>query len=170
MLFYLFHFFIFIEREKDKWGEEMEAGVVRCAQLEDAERLAAFLEAANLSTDGIKDAIEYFLIMENDSGNIKATLGIEPHGDVGLLRSLVMSASASEKDLFILFEQILMLAKDRDLHSLYLASNKRNSLEFFRLLGFTPEETDQLPTALFKSEHVKHILTVDNSFFLKFSM
>ncbi|CAM3603695.1 GNAT family N-acetyltransferase [Cytobacillus oceanisediminis] len=148
----------------------METGVVRCAQLEDADRLTAFLEAANLSTDGIKDAIEYFLIMENESGDIKATLGIEPHGEVGLLRSLVMSASASEKDLFVLFEQILILARDRNLHSLYLASNKRNSLDFFRLLGFKQEETKQLPEVLFESDHVKHILTVDNSFFLKLSM
>ncbi|PWW31167.1 N-acetylglutamate synthase-like GNAT family acetyltransferase [Cytobacillus oceanisediminis] len=148
----------------------METGVVRCAQLEDMDRLAAFLEAANLSTDGIKDAIEYFLIMENDSGDIKATLGIEPHGEVGLLRSLVMSASASENDLFVLFEQILMLARDRNLNSLYLASNKRNSLDFFRLLGFKQEETEQLPEVLFESDHVKHILTVDNSFFLKLSM
>lgn len=148
----------------------METGVVRCAQLEDMDRLAAFLEAANLSTDGIKDAIEYFLIMENDSGDIKATLGIEPHGEVGLLRSLVMSASASENDLFVLFEKILMLARDRNLNSLYLASNKRNSLDFFRLLGFKQEETEQLPEVLFESDHVKHILTVDNSFFLKLSM
>jgi N-acetylglutamate synthase-like GNAT family acetyltransferase len=81
-LFYFFYFFIFIEGQYQKWGEEMETGVVRCAQLEDMDRLAAFLEAANLSTDGIKDAIEYFLIMENDSGDIKATLGIEPHGEV----------------------------------------------------------------------------------------
>jgi N-acetylglutamate synthase-like GNAT family acetyltransferase len=169
-LFYFFYFFIFIEGQYQKWGEEMETGVVRCAQLEDMDRLAAFLEAANLSTDGIKDAIEYFLIMENDSGDIKATLGIEPHGEVGLLRSLVMSASASENDLFVLFEQILMLARDRNLNSLYLASNKRNSLDFFRLLGFKQEETEQLPEVLFESDHVKHILTVDNSFFLKLSM
>ncbi|WP_026583405.1 GNAT family N-acetyltransferase [Bacillus sp. J33] len=148
----------------------METGAVRCARLEDADRLTAFLEAANLSTEGIKEAIEYFLIMENDSGDIKATLGIEPHGEVGLLRSLVMSASASEKDLFILFEQILILARDRNIKSLYLASNKRNSLEFFHLLGFRQEETEQLPEVLFESEHVKHILTVDNSFFLKLSM
>jgi N-acetylglutamate synthase-like GNAT family acetyltransferase len=81
-----------------------------------------------------------------------------------------MSASASENDLFVLFEQILMLARDRNLNSLYLASNKRNSLDFFRLLGFKQEETEQLPEVLFESDHVKHILTVDNSFFLKLSM
>ncbi|WP_264739859.1 hypothetical protein [Cytobacillus firmus] len=148
----------------------METGVVRCADASDVENLASFLESANLSTDGIREAIEYFLIMENDSGDIKATLGIEPHGKIGLLRSLVMTSTASEKDLFILFEQILMLARDRDMESLYLASNKRNSLAFFSLLGFKQEETARLPEVLFESEHVKHILTVDNSFFLKLSM
>ncbi|MEH7573962.1 hypothetical protein [Cytobacillus firmus] len=48
----------------------METGVVRCAHASDVENLASFLESANLSTDGIKEAIEYFLIMENDSGDI----------------------------------------------------------------------------------------------------
>lgn len=148
----------------------METGVVRCADASDVENLASFLESANLSTDGIREAIEYFLIMESDSGDIKATLGIEPHGKIGLLRSLVMTSTASEKDLFILFEQILLLARDRGMESLYLASNKRNSLAFFSLLGFKQEETAHLPEVLFESEHVKYIMTVDNSFFLKLSM
>ena len=144
--------------------------IIRCAQAEDITSLELFLEEAGLSKDGVKESIEYFLLMENHLGEIKATLGIEPLGKVGLLRSLAMRPDRTEKDLFLLFEQILILARDRQISTLYLASNKKNSLEIFNLLGFTEEIIESLPVELFQSEHVKHILTVDNSFFLKLSI
>ncbi|MBS4190078.1 hypothetical protein KHA94_07655 [Bacillus sp. FJAT-49705] len=146
----------------------MEA-IIKCAGSEDLSRLELFLQKANLSTEGIQKSIDYFLIMENKMTEMKATIGIEPIGKIGLLRSLAITKGSSEKELFLLFEQILKLAKDKQLETLYLASNKKNSLEFFRLLGFV-QETSDLPAALHESEHVKHILTVDNSYFLKLSI
>lgn len=147
----------------------MEA-IIRCAGVEDATRLEVFLDKANLSTDGLNESIGYFLIMENDFGDIIGTLGIEPLGKWGLLRSLAVTSDVTEKGLFVLFEHILLLAKDLKLESLYLATNKKSLVELFRLMGFTEEETKSLPDALYESEHVKYILTVDNSFFLKLSI
>ena len=144
--------------------------IIRCAQLEDITRLELFLEEAGLSKDGVQASIDYFLVMENHAEEMKATLGIEPFGKVGLLRSLAIRPDLTEKDLFLLFEQIFILARDRQLTTLYLASNKKSSLEIFRLIGFTEEIIENLPAELFQSEHVKHILTVDNSFFLKISI
>lgn len=144
--------------------------IIRCAEKEDITRLELFLEEAGLSKDGVQASIEYFLLMESQLGDIKATLGIEPLGKVGLLRSLAMRPDRTEKDLFLLFEQIFILARDRQLNTLYLASNKKSSLEIFRIIGFTEEIIENLPEELFQSEHVKHILTVDNSFFLKLSI
>lgn len=144
--------------------------IIRCAHTEDIMRVERFLEDAGLSKDGVQASIEYFLLMEDHLGDMKATLGIEPHGKAGLLRSLVMRPNCTEKDLFLLFEQILLLARDRQLKTLYLASNKKSSLEIFRLIGFTEEIIENLPAELFQSEHVKYISTVDNSFFLKLSI
>jgi N-acetylglutamate synthase-like GNAT family acetyltransferase len=146
----------------------MEA-LIRCAGKEDEKKLTAFLEKANLGTDGISESINYFLLMEDEEQNIKATLGIEPLGSVGLLRSLVLSERASEKDLLLLVEQILRLARERELNSLYLATNKKGSSEFFKLLGFQ-DEKGALPEDLCRSAHVQHILTVDNFSFLKLSL
>ncbi|MGD6842275.1 GNAT family N-acetyltransferase [Bacillus infantis] len=140
--------------------------MIRCAQKEDENKLAAFLEKANLGTEGIADSINYFLLMEDEELNIKATLGIEPLGSVGLLRSLVLSEKASEKDLLLLVEQILRLARERELESLYMATNKKGAAEFFKLLGFQDEKSE-LPEELYRSSHVQHILTVDNFTFLK---
>ncbi|MEH7389781.1 GNAT family N-acetyltransferase [Bacillus sp. JJ1474] len=146
------------------------AAFIRCAVAEDVERLTSFLAEAKLNTDGLAESIDYFLIMENDQGNVKATLGIEPLGTRGLLRSLAMAKDMSENELFVLFEQILMLARDRKLQSLYLSSNKKTSLAFFQLLGFKEVNKLSLPQELYESDHVKHILTVDNSFFLTLSL
>ncbi|MBP2243361.1 amino-acid N-acetyltransferase [Cytobacillus eiseniae] len=149
----------------------MEA-IIRRANIEDIKRLEEFLEEAKLSKDGVESCVEYFLIMENQMGDIKATLGIEPLGEIGLLRSLAIRQGVDEieKSLFMLIEQILILAKDKQLQALYLASNKKNSSDFFRLMGFIEEEIENLPKVLCQSDHVKHILTVDNSFFLKLSI
>ncbi|UII55757.1 hypothetical protein LS684_19365 [Cytobacillus spongiae] len=144
--------------------------IIRCGKVEDLSRLVAFLEKAGLGTDGVKDVIDYFLLMEDDHGELKATVGIEPLGSCGLLRSLVMTPKASESDLLILLEQMLLLARDKSLQSVYLATNKQASLHFFETMGFVEEEKSGLPTELQESEHVRHILSVDNSLFMKLSL
>lgn len=143
---------------------------IRCAAVEDMEKLRDFLERAKLNSEGIEQSIGYFLMMESEAGKVKATLGIEPLGTIGLLRSLAMTKDMSQNDLFILFEQILMLARDRGLQELYLSSNKKASAAFFHLLGFQEVKKESLPNELYESDHVKHILSVDNSFFLKLSL
>lgn len=148
----------------------MVEAIVRCAQSEDANRLISFLQEAKLGTEGVKESIEYFLLLENQEGRIQATLGIEPLGKVGLLRSLVMTQGTNEKDLMMIFEQMLKLAHEKKIESLYLATNKETSLSFFAMLGFKKEGKETLPQELFRSEHVKHITTVDNSFFMVLSL
>ncbi|MDZ5471797.1 hypothetical protein SM124_08555 [Bacillus sp. 31A1R] len=144
--------------------------IVRCAKTEDTNKLTTFLENASLSAEGIEQAIDYFLVLEDDKGNINATLGIEPLGEIGLLRSLVMTSKTSEKELLMMFEQMLLLARDKHLKSLYLATNKSGTLPFFSMMGFVKEEKNLLPEELFQSDHVKHILTVDNSLFMKLTI
>ena len=141
-------------------------GLVRCAQPGDKQKLLSFLSKAGLETEGVEEYIDYFLVLEDEDSSIRATLGIEPLGEVGLLRSLVMTSRTSEKDILIMFEQMLRLAREKELQSLYLATNKEASLPFFRALGFGKEEKGNLPKELSSSSHGKHLLTVDNSVFM----
>ena len=59
------------------------------------------------------------------------------------------------------------LAKNKEINDLYLATNKLGAMKFVEVLGFEPVDKDQIPMAFLSSELVKHILTVDNSVFLK---
>jgi N-acetylglutamate synthase-like GNAT family acetyltransferase len=143
--------------------------VVRCANRKDMNDLISFLVRANVGTDGIEQLIENFLIMEDESGHIKATMGIEPYGDVGLLRSLVMAPTVSERQLFILFKQMLHLAEEKEINEVFLATNKQGAVMLVEFLGFQRVVSDEIPKRLLQSEHIQHILTVDNSVFLKLS-
>jgi N-acetylglutamate synthase-like GNAT family acetyltransferase len=144
--------------------------MIRMATEQDLDNLVNFLEKANLGTEGVRETVEYFLLMEDESGSLRATLGVEPFGENGLLRSLVISAGMKENEILTLFEQILRLTKEKDMKNLFLATNKHTSVPFFEMLGFSTIEEEDLPEDLYQSEHIKNILTVDNSVFLKFQM
>ncbi len=143
------------------------ASIIRIAMSGDLDKLTALLEKANLNTNGIGEMLDSFLMMEDEGGGVKATLGMERFGSSGLLRSLVMRADTSENDLLRLFEEMFFIAKGQGVKDLYLATNKLGAMKFVGVLGFQTVDKDQLPMVFTSSEHVKHILTVDNSVFLK---
>ncbi|MFP7298589.1 GNAT family N-acetyltransferase [Neobacillus niacini] len=145
--------------------------LIRCAAKEDLGILREFLTRANLGIDGLtEESVEYFLLLEDEDGVIKGTLGMEAFSDCGLLRSLVVSPGQAEKDIMLLITRMMQLAKEKGLGSLFLATNKGAALPFFELLGFVKVTRDQLPAELYSLEHIRHVFNVDNSLFLKFSL
>jgi N-acetylglutamate synthase-like GNAT family acetyltransferase len=146
----------------------MEA-VIRRANQNDLVILKEFLTKANLGTNGLtEEMVEYFLLLENNEGEIVGSLGIEPFEERGLLRSLAVASGQVEKDIWLLIGQALKLANDRGIKELFLATNKTGALPLFELLGFQKVPVEALPQELYQSEHVCHILNVDNSLFLKY--
>ena len=143
--------------------------VIRRAEVEDLSKLLSFLGQAKVGTNGVEETLDCFLLIENEVGEIMATIGIEPLGQVGLIRSLVMTSQATEQDFHLLFEQIILLAKEKGIKDLFLATNKVGAVKLIEQMGFHMVDKEQLPDVLFQSEHVLHILTVDNSLFLKLS-
>jgi N-acetylglutamate synthase-like GNAT family acetyltransferase len=144
--------------------------VVRFANQEDTSRVVKYLSEAQLGTEGVADAIDYFLLMENEKREVTATIGIEPVGKIGLLRSLAISSSLDQEMLLHLFNQALLLAKEKTLSTLLLATNKPESVSFFQLLGFSLINKAELPQALGSHKHVQHILSVDNSVFMELTL
>jgi N-acetylglutamate synthase-like GNAT family acetyltransferase len=144
--------------------------VVRFANKHDVVNLLDYLQKAKLGTDGIIDSIDYFLLMENSEGEILGTIGIEPVGGVGMLRSLAISETLKEADILLLFNQMLLLAKEKSLSTLYLATNKPDSSTFFQMLGFRTLAKVDVPAQLKQLTHVQYILTVDNSLFMELKL
>ncbi|WP_045518693.1 GNAT family N-acetyltransferase [Neobacillus niacini] len=145
--------------------------LIRCANKEDLDSLREFLTKGNLGCDGLtEETVEFFLLLEDEDGTIKGTLGMEVFAEGGLLRSLVVSPGQAEKDIVLLITQMMQLAKEKGLRNLFLATNKGVALPFFELLGFERVERDQLPAEIYRLEHIRHVFNVDNSLFLKFSL
>jgi N-acetylglutamate synthase-like GNAT family acetyltransferase len=133
--------------------------------------LREFLSRANLGTEGLtEETIEYFLLLETEAGALKGTLGMEAFAEYGLLRSLVVTPGQAEKEIFVLFDQMVQLAKEKGMNGLFLATNKSVALPFFELMGFQRVDREELPTEFYHSDHIRHVLNVDNSLFLKFSL
>ncbi|MCM3726712.1 hypothetical protein M3226_13540 [Neobacillus cucumis] len=145
--------------------------LIRRANQEDLENIREFLTRANLGTGGLTaEAIDYFLLLENEDGTIRGSLGMEAFNEYGMLRSLVVSPGQADKEIFVLFDQMVQLAKEKGMKSLFLATNKSVALPFFELMGFQKIEREAIPTDFYESEHIRHVLNVDNSLFLKFSL
>jgi len=51
------------------------------------EELLEILSVVDLPRDGVEDYIEYFLVARDGSGKILGCVGLERHGELGLLRS-----------------------------------------------------------------------------------
>lgn len=143
---------------------------IRVASTEDQEKLIAFLEKAELDTIGIAEAIDHFLLVEDEEGELSATIGIEILGEHGLLRSFVIQPGLGERDLFHLFDHMLHFARSKQLKEVYLATNKEGLFVFFEILGFATVGRQYLPKQFYESERLKPILDVDNSIFMKFSL
>lgn len=147
----------------------MEAQI-RCAGSADLQELKNFLTDAGLGIEGLsEETTDYFLLMEDETGKLTGTLGIERLADNGLLRSLVVKPGKAQQDLLLLFQQAFQFAKEKQLTKLFLATNKRSAVPFFEMLGFQAVDHNELPEELLASKHIRTILTVDNSLFLKFS-
>jgi N-acetylglutamate synthase-like GNAT family acetyltransferase len=161
----------FISNRKIIEKEVVSLGtVVRFANQEDILKVLAYLKEAKLGTSGVSETIESFLIMEDENKNIKATVGIEKIGNQGLLRSMAISPTLDQKHMVYLFNQAQLLAKEKSIQSLYLATNKVDLISFFQTFGFTLINKEELSKDLLSSKHVQHILTVDNSLFMELTL
>lgn len=144
--------------------------IIRQAETGDLERIAAFLTKAEVTVEGLQEWLEYFLLMETEADQtLTGTIGIEPFGEIGLLRSMVLSKGTVE-DILFLIQQALKLAKDKDLETIYCKVHNPHSMQLFHLLGFQAIEDENIPAILKESNPVKSVFTVDKSHFMYIPM
>jgi N-acetylglutamate synthase-like GNAT family acetyltransferase len=105
--------------------------------------------------------------METMEGELMACLGVEPVGQAGLLRSFVVSPKIAQEELLLLFKRAFLTAKNKELEQLYLVTNKMSAVSFFSSMGFTMVDQSEMPVDLLEKNHLKQVLTVDNSAIMK---
>jgi N-acetylglutamate synthase-like GNAT family acetyltransferase len=143
---------------------------IRRGEKTDFTKMVEFLTKAGLSTEGLTEELQGGVILAEDREWIRGCLGMEQYGGSGLLRSLAISPGMGEQDLLAMFEQMLLLAAERNITALFLATNKRNAIPFFEMIGFKKIVKNELPSEFFNSIHVLNVLSINNSVFLKYSL
>jgi amino-acid N-acetyltransferase len=116
------------------------------AQPGDLAAVQSLLEAAGLVTQDVDPELrDYFVaVRENE---VVGAVGLEPHGTVGLLRSLVVVPRLAGRGLGrALALQQVEDAQARGFAELFLLT--RTASDFFAKLGFAPIERAAVPAAI----------------------
>ncbi|OIJ11759.1 hypothetical protein BKP37_15050 [Anaerobacillus alkalilacustris] len=126
--------------------------VIRIATEKDLLPIQHLLAKASLSKRGIEQNIDNFLVVEDPNKKIIGTVGIEPIGKDGLLRSLVLTSENWNAKIGLNFiELAVSYGKQKGYENLYLLTN--SSLPFFEYIGFEILDEDKIPVHLKQSEH-----------------
>lgn len=136
---------------------------LKIAEEKDLNRLTDFVEKAGISSEGLGNLIDYFVIMEDGNNEVVACIGVEPLDENGLLRSLVVSDKLKQAHIVTLFQSIQTLAEKRGITSLFLVTNKEASVQFLSLMGFSQIEPDVIPNELLGLEHMSGSLEDPNA-------
>jgi amino-acid N-acetyltransferase len=115
----------------------------------------AKLPVQDLTFDKLKD----FLVARREDGSVIGAIGVELHGDAGLLRSLVVHPSHRGKGLGKrLTRQLESFAGRKGIQNLYLLTT--TAAEFFPKLGYQSIVRDHVPGPVAKTEEFKNICPV----------
>jgi len=128
--------------ENNDRGETMFT--VRKGETVDNPFIQQFIERSEAIYD--KDSV--FILVENEEKEMLSVIGLHKCEQIGFLRSFVFSPAFPVDKLPLFFERVLMVVKENECQSLFLASNKRQTISFFELFGFKEIEQENIPEKL----------------------
>ena len=130
---------------------------LRNAESNDLLHLKEFLENNSLTSVGIQQCLENFLIATNESGDWVGIAGYEEYGRSALLRSVAVTKEFRNSGTGrVLVEQVLANAKKRGFDIVYLMTEAAET--YFERLGFESICTDQMDQAVRNSEELRDCL------------
>ncbi|WNF37272.1 GNAT family N-acetyltransferase [Bacillaceae bacterium IKA-2] len=126
--------------------------IIRIATEKDLLPIQHLLAKAGSSKQGIEQNIDNFLVACAPDKKIIGTVGIEPLGKDGLLRSLVLSSESWNAKIGLNFiELAVAFGKQKGFQKLYLLTN--TSLPFFEYVGFKIMDEAEIPECVKASKH-----------------
>ncbi len=135
---------------------------LKVAEINDVNRLVEFVEKAGVSSLGLEESYDCFVLMENGDREVVACIGVEPVGKYGLLRSLVVSDKLKQAHILTLFQSIQTLSEQKGIHDLYLVTNREASVHFLELMGFVETDQQTIPQELLTLKHLSGSLEEDH--------
>ncbi|MDM5201398.1 MULTISPECIES: GNAT family N-acetyltransferase [Fictibacillus] len=126
---------------------------LRAAMPHEARSLGDLVKQAGLGTDGMREGIGNYLVVENDKGETIGTVGLERVEKDGLLRSFVLKKEYSNEQIFLrLIQRILLYCKEKGVETLYLLTK---AVHLFEPLSFRPVPAEKVPAHVENTAHYK---------------
>jgi len=126
---------------------------IRPARQADLAAVSELLATAGLPLAGVAESFSEFVVAEADGRQVAAA-GLERHGEVALLRSVVVDPAFRGAGLGAsLTDRILARAREQHLTSVYLLTT--TAADYFPRLGFQRIERARLPEAINASEELQ---------------
>jgi amino-acid N-acetyltransferase len=124
------------------------AAVIEPARQDDFAAIVALLEAESLPAEDLEPRmLAHFLVARDTAGGLVGACGLEPHGRMALVRSLVVAPAWRGRGIAKrLVERIEERAQSFGLDELYLLTT--TAADFFAGLGYRVIRRDAAPLAL----------------------
>jgi len=124
---------------------------IRRAQPGDLDGIQTLLQACDLPHEDLTPAhLEDFLVCRGEEG-LQGVVGLEPCGDVALLRSLAVAPDARGAGIGArLVDAVEDQAREADIRTLYLLTT--TAADYFRARGYEPIAREELPEAIQETE------------------
>lgn len=135
---------------------------VRQGKMDDNPVIKRFIEQSEATYD--KDSL--FILVENEEKEMLSVIGLHKCEQIGFLRSFVFSPAFPVDKLPMFFERVLMVVKENGCQSLFLASNKKQTISFFELFGFKEIDQEDMPDDLKLSTVFLVTSQLDNVFYM----
>ena len=125
----------------------------RRAAISDLGAVERLLAENDLPVAGVAGCIRDFILAESE-GRVVGGIGLEVHGNHGLLRSAVVAKELQGKGVGrSLVERLLQLADARELESVHLLTTTAE--DYFPRFGFVRVERTSVPDELMQSEELR---------------
>lgn len=126
---------------------------MRAATLEDLTTVFKLLETAKLPTAGVEDHLQNF-VLEFENDVLLGCAGLEIHGQAGLLRSVVVTATERNQGIGSrLVQSILAHAREKRLSSVFLLTESATT--YFPRFGFKQVSRAEIPASLHASKELR---------------
>lgn len=133
---------------------------IRQATEKDIFQIKRLLRDANVNEKGVEESVQHFFVVEEineeDVGvsQMVGAVGMEVHGQYGLLRSFVLQrANWNPRVGLQLIDILLSYAVKSKLSKVYMLAGDCNA--FFEQIGFSAVEKEELPEEIQCSTHMK---------------
>ena len=127
-----------------------ETQIIMKANINDLYDIHQLLQMVNLPIGGVKEHIDNFLVLKDNSAIVKGCIGLELYSEYALLRSAAVHPENQNQGIGKkLTEAIIAYAKKIQIQKLFLITNTAE--EYFRKKGFTVIQENEIPASVKQS-------------------